>query len=292
SALVGQWLREGRRVIVWSRDPLQARAAFGTAVQVIERLDELPSETRLDAVVHLAGAAVLGAPWTGRRRRLLIDSRVDTATALVVLMRRLEQHPRVLVSASAVGYYGVPAGMDELDESAAPEPGRFQSDLCVAVEHESRRAEALGVKVVRLRLGIVLGAEGGAYPPLALAARLGLGAVLGGGQQPMPWIHRDDAVGLLRLAVDGAGLSGAVNAVAPDAVTQAVFAQAMATSWGRRAWLRVPGWVVRAALGEMSELLLCGQRAVPRAALAAGYRYRHATLASALVDLSGGEGMR
>ncbi|WP_395702024.1 TIGR01777 family oxidoreductase [Aquabacterium sp.] len=295
SALVRDLLHGGRRVIVLSRDAPRARARLGEAVDVVERLDDIAPETAIDAVVNLAGATVLGAPWTRGRRALLLSSRVDTTAAVIALMRRLAQPPRVMVSASAVGYYGVPAGDGVVTEDAPPQPGRFQSDLCIAIEHEARRAEALGVRVVRLRLGIVLGPGGGAYPPQALAARLGLGAVLGSGRQPVPWIHRDDAIGLIRLAIDPplpgasqppAELRGAVNAVAPELPQQADFCRALAASFGRHVFLRMPAWPLKLAMGEMSELLLCGQRVVPAAALAAGYRFRYARLQDALAGLA------
>jgi hypothetical protein len=259
SAFVRSLQAEGRRVIVCSRDVMRARRTFGRGTWVVDRLEDIPSETRIEQVVHLAGAPVLGLPWTRGRREELIASRANGMRALLDLMRRLEQAPRVLVAASAVGFYGVPADGQPVDEQSAPQPGRFQSDLCVAVEHEARRAEALGVRVVRMRFGIVLGHGGGAYPGLALAARLGLGARLGSGQQAVPWIHIDDAVGLLRLALERNELAGAVNGVAPDVTNQVVFARAMAASVGRRVHLRVPDWALRTGLGEMSELLRCGQ---------------------------------
>jgi uncharacterized protein (TIGR01777 family) len=230
---------------------------------------------------------VLGLPWTQGRRQVLLHSRTAILQDLLQLVRRLEQRPAVLVCASAVGFYGVPAGTQALDEQGPPQPGRFQSELCAALEHEARRAETLAVRVVRMRFGIVLGAGGGAWPGLATTARLGAGARLGSGEQPVPWIHLDDAVGLLRLALASTDLRGAVNGVAPDLVTQSSFAQAMAASFGRRALLHVPAWALRLALGEMSELLLCGQRVLPQAALAAGYRFRHPGLREALENLAG-----
>ena len=289
SALVAQLQRDGQRVIVLARDLLQARATFGAGVWVVDTLDAIPSETLVDAVVNLAGARVLGLPWTAGRRAELLRSRTGVTAAVVALMRRLQQRPRVLVSASAVGFYGASpdASFEPCDEASPARAGQFQSDLCAAVEHEARRAEALGVRVVRMRFGVVLGREDGAYPMLALASRLGFGAVLGSGRQPAPWIHLDDAVGLVRFAIADGRMSGAVNAVAPRTPTQAGFAQAMAASFGRRARLRVPHAPLRAALGEMAELLLEGQNAVPAAALAAGYRFRHATLDDAFADLAG-----
>lgn len=289
TALVDSLVREGRRVIALSRDPLQARASLGPGVWVVDSLDAIPAETRIEAIVNLAGARVLGLPWTAARRRTLLASRVDTTTAVVALMRRLQQRPRVLVSASAVGYYGAPPGAslaEALDEAAPPRAGEFQSDLCVAIEHEARRAEALGVRVVRLRLGVVLGHGGGAYPMQAVAARLGLGTVLGTGRQPAPWVHLDDAVGLIRFALDEPRVQGPLNAVAPESVTQAQLAQAMAASFGRRARLRVPAGLLRRALGEMATLLVDGQNAVPHRALGLGYTFAHPTLDGALRQLA------
>ncbi|MBB6577688.1 uncharacterized protein (TIGR01777 family) [Comamonas odontotermitis] len=286
-ALVQRLLREGRRVLVLSRDPLQARAALGEGVWVVDRLDDIPCETRVDAVVHLAGAGILGAPWTAGRRRLLLQSRLQVMVQLQGLIARLSHKPEVLVCASAVGYYGVPLDAVPLDESAPPQPGRFQSDLCRLVEAAASRSNALGVRVVCLRPGIVLGRGDGAFPALAFAARCGLGAVLGGGLQPMPWIHLDDAVGLVCHALAEPALRGPLNAVAPQAVSQGQFARCLSGAVGRPQWLRVPGWPLRLLLGEMSELLLCGQNVVPAQALRSGYRFRYASLASALGQLTG-----
>lgn len=288
-ALVADLLRDGQRVIALSRDARKASAAFGPDVWVVESLDAIPPETRIDAVVNLAGARVLGLPWTAARRRILLASRVGVTAAVVDLMRRLQQPPRALVSASAVGFYGASpnASFEPLDETAPPRPGEFQSDLCAAIEHEARRAEALGVRVVRMRFGVVLGRGDGAYPMLALSARLGLGAVLGSGRQAAPWIHRDDAVGLVRFALAQGSLQGPVNAVAPDAQTQAQFVTALAASFGRHVWMRVPDLPMRTVLGEMATLLLDGQNATPTASLAAGYRFTHPKLEGALHALRG-----
>jgi uncharacterized protein (TIGR01777 family) len=285
SALVRQLMEHGQRVIVHSRDLLQARGAFPGA-WVVDRLDDVPAETHIRAVVHLAGAPILGVPWTRGRRQDLIESRTGLMHELLFLMGRMHERPAVLVSASAVGYYGVPEEDASLDERAAPQPGRFQSDLCVAIEHEARRAEALGVRVVRLRFGIVLGAEGGAYPALAAAARFGLGAVIGSGRQPVPWIHVDDAVGLIRFAIAHPDVKGPVNAVAPETPPQASFANAMAAALRRRVRVHVPDRLLLWGMGEMSELLRLGQNAVPAAATAAGYRFKLPTVKAAMESLA------
>ena len=287
SALVKQLQREGRRVIVLSRDPLQARASFGRGVWVVDQLEDIPSETRIDAVVNLAGASILGGPWTQHRRNVLLQSRLNITRQLLALMARLERTPEVLIGTSAVGYYGTTHGNDRVYESAAADPGRFQSDLCIAIEQEAQKAEALGTRVVCLRPGIVLGASGGALPPQAFAARLGLGAIIGSGQQAMPWIHVDDLVGLISHAMTEPALHGPLNAVAPGVTTQAHFTRQLAGVYRMPVWMKMPASALRMMLGEMSELLTHGQNAMPTKALASGYRFEHPALREALRSIAG-----
>lgn len=286
TALVRQLLEDGQRVIVLTRDVRQARRQFDDRVWAVDRLDDIPSETRIRSVVNLAGAPVMGFPWTSARRRLLIQSRTQTMERLLQLMCRLHQTPLVLVSASAVGYYGLPEAHMQLNEAAPPQPGRFQSALCVAAEHEARRAEALGVRVVRVRLGIVLGHGGGAFPALDFAARIGLGACIGNGRQPIPWVHLDDAVALMCFAIAHEDLDGPVNGVAPELVQQARFMREVAAAHGRSMRLRIPRWMLERALGEMAELLTQGQRVEPTVAKRAGFRFAYPSLPAALRQLS------
>jgi len=287
-ALVARLLQDGAALIVLSRDVSRARARFGEAVTVVDRLDALPADTRIDAVVNLAGARVLGPPWTAARRKVLLDSRVQVTAAVIALMQRLERKPAVLVGASAVGYYGDggDAAHPPRTEGSPPRPGQFASDLCVAVEREALRAQALGVRVVPLRFGVVMGRGDGAFPMLALSARMGLGAVLGSGRQPAPWIHLEDVVGLIRFALAQPALSGPVNATAPETPTQAGFTRALAACYRRRVYLRVPAPLLRLAGGEMAGLLLDGENVVPQAASAAGYVFRFPTVELALRDLT------
>jgi len=286
--LVDALQRDARSVIALSRDVRSAQTTLGDDVRVVGRLDDITSDTAIDAIVHLAGARVLGPPWTDARRHTLIASRSAVTDRLLGLMHRLRQPPRTLVSASAVGFYGASPNesFEPRDEASPPRPGQFQSDLCVAIERAALQAEPLGVRVVRMRFGVVMGRAGGAYPMQALAAGLGFGAILGSGRQPAPWIHLDDAVGLLRFALDRPALVGAVNAVAPDTRAQVDFVNALAASLGRRARLRIPSAPLRLAMGEMSELLLKGQNAIPSAAMRAGYAFIHPSLDKALGDLA------
>src|ERR1700712_3423058 len=171
--LVASLRRDGRSVIALSRDPESAKAKLEAGVAVVGRLDEVSADTRIDAIVHLAGARVLGQPWTASRRRMLLRSRIGVTDHLLHLIQRLDRPPRALVAASAVGFYGASdsGSHGPCSESSPPKPGQFQSDLCAAIEAEALRAEAMGVRVIRMRFGVVLGRKGGAYPMQALAAR-------------------------------------------------------------------------------------------------------------------------
>jgi len=287
-ALVAGLLRDDRSVIALTRNLQRARRLLGSQVEIVRSLRDLPDDSRIEAIVNLAGAPVLGMPWTESRRRELLQSRIGPAASALELITRLQHKPAVLVAASAVGFYGASAkdSFEPRDESSPPQPGQFQSDLCAAVEHEALKAEAFGVRVVRLRLAVVLGHGGGAYPMLTPSARLGLGAVLGSGRQAAPWIHHDDAVALLRFALEHRSLQGPLNAVAPDVKPQADFTRALAASFGRKVFIRLPAAPLRLLAGEMGSLLLDGQNAVPAAALSAGYSFRFQRLQQALQDLA------
>ncbi len=287
TALVRSLLADGTRVIALTRDARRAAATFGPRVTVIESLDALPAETPVASVVNLAGASIVGGRWSERRKALLLSSRLDVTRQVRALLERLDHQPDVLVSASAVGFYGVRGPGEELDETAPAQPGTFQSDLCAAWEAEAKAMRRLGVRVVRARFGGVIGRSGGLFPPLRAAARLGLGAILGSGEQPMPWVHLDDAVAAIRFAIERSSLEGGVNVVAPGLVSQATFAGALAASSGRRLRLRVSSRVIGAIAGEAATLLLDGQAATPRRLLASGYRFRFGSLDSALADLTG-----
>jgi uncharacterized protein (TIGR01777 family) len=211
--LVPQLIRRGDQVIVYTRNPEVAMDRFGPHVRVVTDLDELDSSVRIDAIVNLAGAPILSMPWTKARRQLLLASRIDTTRALTTMMGRLSHPVRVFVSASAIGYYGI-RGEELLDEQARP-TDVFQSQLCQEWEAAARAAARLGARLVRMRIGLVLGRDGGALPQLARPVRLGLGAILGSGRQWVSWIHIEDLVRLFEFVLDTPRVNGAVNAVAP-----------------------------------------------------------------------------
>jgi uncharacterized protein (TIGR01777 family) len=281
--LVRRLLSRGDAVVVFTRDSERALDRFGPHVRIITDLGTLATRTSIDAIVNLAGERILGFPWTLARRSALLGSRIKTTRALTDLCARLERPPRVFLSASAIGYYGV-RGDETLDERASPQP-IFQSELCQDWEAAAQVAASLGVRVMMLRFGLVLARDGGALPSLARPVRMGLGAMMGTGRQWMSWIHINDAVRLIEFGLNSPALRGPVNAVAPTAVTHAQFQREMARTLHRPIWLRIPSTVLRSVLGEMAQLLVDGQRVVPSRALAVGFEFQYPHLPAALRQL-------
>jgi uncharacterized protein len=264
----------GHAVHVVTRHP---EAADGTGVA----WDDIGQAVReAEAVVNLAGEPIAARRWTEERKRRIRDSRVEATRRLVAAIAASEPRPAVLLSASAVGYYG-PHGDEPLDETAGP-GSDFLAQVCTAWESEALGAERAGVRVVRLRLGVVLAADGGALARMLPPFRAFVGGPIGSGRQWMSWIHRDDVTGLVVAALENDRWHGAVNATAPEPVTNAGFARALGRTLSRPAVLRTPATVLRLALGEMAEMLLTGQRVLPRVAEERGYRWRYPTLAPAL----------
>lgn len=262
--------------------PWPARPEVGTTIAPWEE-----AIGSADAVVHLAGASIAGGRWTAARKAEILASRIDATTAVVEAVRRARQsgtQPRVIVSASAVGYYG-PCGDEEVTE-AHPPGDDFLARVCRAWETSVEEAAPLGVRVVRVRTGVVLDARHGALPQLMRPFRLGFGGPIGSGEAWVPWIHRDDWTALVEFALVADGLEGAVNACAPEPVRQRTLATALGRALHRRSWLPAPAWALRLAFGEMADaVLLSGQRAVPRAAERAGFWFTHVDLDEALAAL-------
>jgi uncharacterized protein (TIGR01777 family) len=274
----------GRSAWAWTRNAPRTRARLGAQAQVVARLEDIPADAPIEAILNLAGAPVFGPPWTRRRRQLLIDSRVKTTEAVLDWCRRRASPPRVIASASAIGFYGA-AGEDWLDESSPPQPQAFQSRLCMAREAAADAAREFGMRVVNLRLGLVLGADGGILPQLARPARFGMAAVIGDGRQWMSWVHLEDTLRVLELALTDATLDGPLNVVAPRPVRQREFQRALTHTLRRPLWLRVPGAALNLALGEMAELLVRSQRVAPRRLTERGFEFRHPALEAALQSI-------
>ncbi|HEY0683380.1 MAG TPA: TIGR01777 family oxidoreductase [Steroidobacter sp.] len=276
-------LAGGDRFVALTRDAGRARKVLGSQVRIVTALDEIASSERIDAMVNLAGASIIARPWTQSRRAVLLDSRLRTTNKLTELVARLERKPEVLINASAIGYYGV-RGDEEITEAARGQP-IFQSHLCQAWEVAAQGAEQYGVRVCRLRFGIVLGTDGGALPGLIRPARMRMRVVMGSGQQWQSWVHIDDLLALVRFCIQHTEMRGGINVTAPQPVRQQEFAAILSARFGPSIQLRVPAAPLRAALGEMSQLLLEGAKVMPAKALSHGFAFRYPDLNSALADL-------
>jgi uncharacterized protein (TIGR01777 family) len=276
----------GHEVTALVRNP--GRADLPAPIRLITHLDQIADDARIDAIINLAGEPISDSPWTGAKRRRILRSRLTMTRDVVRLAGRLQSRPEVLVSGSAIGWYGL-QGDAPLSEGGPGEPC-FSRRLCVAWEKAAQPARELGLRVVTLRIGLVLGSQGGLLSRLLTPFEFGLGGPIGSGRQWMSWIALDDLVRLIVHAVATPGLDGPVNAVAPTPVTNRAFAQALGRALGRPALLAAPTWPLRAALGDFAdELLLGGQRVVPTRAVGSGFRFQHAEIGSALAQIVGAD---
>jgi uncharacterized protein (TIGR01777 family) len=235
-----------------------------------------------DAVVNLAGASVAGGRWTEKRKAVLRSSRIETTRGLISMMRGLSAAPKVLVSASAMGIYGS-RGDEVLTEESAPGED-FLSGLAVEWEIEAQKAESLGMRVVFARFGVILAKRGGALPAMMRPFQFFVGGRMGSGEQWISWVTLQDVVGILRMALENAAVSGAINVVSPQPVRNAEFAKELGRAMHRPAVVPAPAFALRLALGtEMAEGMLLGsQRVEPQRLTQLGYRFQHSDLSSAL----------
>ena len=265
----------GDTVDVLSRQMQSVRG--DTGARLYSHLDQIPEG--VEAVVNLAGAPI-AKRWNEGYKAVLRDSRLRLTAELVDWMANQPTPPAVLVSGSAVGYYGS-QGDRELDE-AAPPKGGFAHELCADWEREAERASELGVRVCCIRTGVVLGQDGGALKQMVPPYRFWLGGPIGSGRQWVSWIHMDDEVGAILHLLDQQGLSGPFNLTAPEPCTNEVFSKTLAAVLKRPAYCRMPAPLMQLLLGEASELVLKGQRVVPARLLASGYEFRYTDLTLAL----------
>jgi uncharacterized protein len=280
--IVGELKARGDEVTVLSRDPRRAGEALGVqAARWDPEGGPTPAQalSGRDAVVHLAGERV-DQRWSEAARRRIRSSRELGTRNLVAGLRAAQERPRVLVSASASGYYG-PHGDEAVDESSPP-AGDFLAEVCLAWEREAQAAEELGLRVARMRTGIVLDGSGGALKAMLVPFRLGVGGPIAGGRHYLPWIHAADVAGLYLAALDDEAWSGPVNVSAPEPVTNRAFSKALGRALHRPALAPVPAFALRALYGEMATMVVTGVRMVPARALALGHRFAHPQLDEAL----------
>ncbi len=285
--LAAALIEDGSEVVVLSRDAAAARERVPGAEAFDWAPEEGPPPTEafagVDAVVNLAGEPVDGR-WTAVKKGRIRESRVAGTANLVTALARLpdDARPGVLVSASAIGYYGE-TGDDEKTETS-PSADEFLGEVCASWEAAAEAAEGLGLRVVRLRIGLVLDPSGGALAKMLPLWKLGLGGPMGGGRQWVAWIHRADLVRLIRFAI-GSDVSGPLNATSPHPVRQAELAAALGRALGRPAFMPAPAFALKVALGEFSVEVLGSRRVVPDRTLAVGFEFAFPTLEAALEDL-------
>ncbi|WP_392891258.1 TIGR01777 family oxidoreductase [Pseudomonas migulae] len=282
--LCRHWLSQGHRLTVVSRTPEKVAKICGADVRGIALFADLGQEP-LDAIINLAGAPIADRPWTSRRKALLWSSRITLTETMLAWLETREQKPQVLISGSAVGWYG-DGGERELTEQSPPVIDDFASQLCIAWEETAQRAEAMGIRVIFVRTGLVLSAEGGFLSRLLLPFKLGLGGPLGSGRQWMPWIHIKDQIALIDFLLHQKNASGPYNACAPKPVRNREFAKTLGSVLHRPAFMPMPALALKVGLGELSLLLLGGQKALPARLLEAGFTFQFTDLRAALDDLS------
>jgi uncharacterized protein (TIGR01777 family) len=292
SRLVGRLREREDEAIVLTRRPAEARLMFGASCQIVEgdpteRGAWVDTAATCDTVVNLAGENLFARRWNSEFKERLRDSRLRATENVVHALGLKPGQAKILVNASAIGYYG-PRGDEELDEQS-PAGDDFLAQLCADWEAAARRAEAHGARVALVRIGIVLDKDGGALPKMLTPFRFGVGGPVGwfpwSGKQVMSWIHVDDLVGVICLALSHPGASGPLNGTAPHPVTNKQFGNALGRALHRPALLPTPPLALRVILGEVATLVTTGQRVLPRKALALGYTFRFPTLNAALTNI-------
>jgi uncharacterized protein (TIGR01777 family) len=282
SALVQAFRRESHQVLVLTRRPRRGddvqwspEKSVGTGPTLWARIFE-----DIDAVINLSGEGIADRRWTRARKNAILQSRIKTTRAIVTAIKEAHHAPKALINASAIGIYG-PHGDEPVTEETAP-GSDFLASVCKTWESEAREA-ASATRVVLLRSGLVMAAEGGALPKLALPFRLFAGGRRGSGRQYMSWIHRDDWVSMVRWAIADKAVSGPLNLTAPEPVTNAELARTLGRVLHRPAIIPAPAFALRLAVGEMADaMLLSGQRVLPRKAQSGGFEFRYPALEPAL----------
>ena len=283
SALAAVLLEQGCELSVFARNAANVRRKLGPQVASFSAWHDAP--TQADAVINLAGEPLIGGRWTDAKKDRIRASRISTTHGLVQWLSRMQLRPDVLISGSAIGYYGY--SDEQLFGETDPAGSDFGARLCADWEASARAADALGMRVCLLRTGVVLHRSGGALARMLPAFRFGLGGPIGSGLQGFSWIHLDDWLAAVMYLLTHPELSGPFNLTAPQPVSNAEFSQALAQALGKPAALRVPAFVLKLMAGEGAELLLNGQKVMPNRLLESGFVFARPDLAQALADVRG-----
>ncbi len=281
-----QLLAQGHRLTILTRDPSKFQPT--NQVQYVEWLtSNSQPETQLDKVdafVNLAGESINGLRWTKTKKQRILQSRITATKEVLRIIEKLDPKPSVLVNASAIGYYGM-SETATFTEEVHSNARDFLATVVQTWEELASEAEKWGVRTVYARFGIVLGKAGGAFPLMSLPYKLGVGGRIGSGKQWVSWIHVADVAGMIAYSIEQTSIRGPLNVTAPEPKRMDDFGKTIAHVLHRPHWFPVPSFAMKALLGEMSEMLLCGQRAVPEKALNASYTFQYPDLEVALREI-------
>jgi uncharacterized protein len=282
SALTRSLTEQGFDVTVLSRNPGAVEKICGPGVNALNNLNQLKQEDTYQVIINLAGAPIFDARWSDARKQVIRDSRINLTKQLVACMARMRVKPELLISGSAIGYYGDQGDVVLTEQSVTRID--FSQQLCADWENEAKQAEQIGVRVCLIRTGLVLADGGGLLQRMVLPFRLGLGGRLGSGRQWMSWIHRQDWIAIAVKMITDPSMQGAYNATAPNPVTNCECTRTLARCLKRPAFIPLPAWLLKILLGEMSGLVLGSQRVLPERLLAQGFSFKYTDLSSALND--------
>lgn len=282
-ALIKSLLAQNHQITVLSRDPEKVRDLFAENVTPLKNLQSLTTDDHFDVVINLAGAPIFDQLWTEKRKQIIRDSRIKLTQQLIAVIAAMQQKPALLISGSAIGYYG-DQGDTELTEQSNTRAD-FSQQLCTDWEQAALAAEQYGLRVCLMRTGLVLGANGGILQRMLLPFKLGLGGRLGNGQQWMSWIHINDWVAIAQAMINDPRMRGAYNATAINPVTNQEFTKTLGKSLGRPTCLPTPALLLKTLLGEMSELVLGSQKVLPARLVAQGFEFQFSHLQQAFTDI-------
>lgn len=278
---------DGHRVIILSRTSVKGLQQDVQEFRMIKSLEQLADDVHIDCIINLAGESIANGRWTAAKKQELISSRIRITENIIALIARLQHKPQVLISGSAIGYYGRQLDDRELSEASLPRD-EFTHQLCQQWETCALKAREYGVRVCLSRTGIVLGPDGGALQQMLLPFKLGLGAKIGSGEQWMSWVHIADLIHIFALMINDEQLSGPINATAPTPVKNEEFSRALAHVLHRPCLFTTPTWLLKLVFGEMGDaLLLHGQRVIPKKLLEQDFKFNYPIIQLALQDVFG-----
>jgi uncharacterized protein (TIGR01777 family) len=281
STLCSRLLEENNKIVVLSRHPEKIKPP----IKAIADLNDLKDSDIFDVVVNLLGEPIANKRWSEKQKHQIFSSRIDITKKLISYFEKLDNKPKLLISGSAIGYYGIDK-TDNIIEEKEKGDNSFSSELCQKWEAEALKAETLGIRTCLLRTGIVLGKNGGALSKMLLPFKMGLGGRIDHGKQWMSWIHIDDLVGIILYCINHDNLKGAINGTSPNPVTNQVFTKTLGMILKRPTIFPMPAIVVKLLMGKMGEeLLLAGKKIIPKKVLDAGYIFKYKTLEEALINV-------